>query len=117
VTDIHELKDLMDYLRKVVNGYDLVGQTCMSFQYQEALALPKVAKDTGVETVFRATILLWPTRRSGGGSQDAKLSTTYCGARGEATFQDLVRTRLECRGLEDELGLSCHAEEHMVHLL
>ena len=44
VADIHGLKNHREYVKKIVNGYDLVGLTAMSFQYQEALALAKIAK-------------------------------------------------------------------------
>ena len=39
MADIHGLKDHRAYVKSIVNGYDLVGLTAMSFQYQEALAL------------------------------------------------------------------------------
>jgi hypothetical protein len=40
VADIHGMKDHREYVRKIVNGYDLVGLTAMSFQYREALGWP-----------------------------------------------------------------------------
>jgi len=52
VADIHGLKNHREYVSRIVNGYDLVGLTAMSFQYQEALALAKIAKLSGAETVF-----------------------------------------------------------------
>lgn len=39
-------------MRRQVQGYDLVGLTAMSFQYQEALALARIVKDSGARTVF-----------------------------------------------------------------
>ncbi|MDQ1282268.1 MAG: anaerobic magnesium-protoporphyrin monomethyl ester cyclase, partial [Euryarchaeota archaeon] len=34
VADIHGLRDHREYVKKMVNGYDMVGLTAMSFQYQ-----------------------------------------------------------------------------------
>ena len=45
VADIHGMKNHRDYVRRIVNGYDLVGLTAMSFQYQESLELAKIAKE------------------------------------------------------------------------
>ena len=88
----------------------------MSFQYQEALDLPKVAKDAAAENCLRGLPSYSGLPRDWE-SQDAKLIDYIVLGEGEATFRDLVRARLDGRGLEDELGLSCHAEEHMVHNL
>jgi predicted RNA-binding Zn-ribbon protein involved in translation (DUF1610 family) len=52
VADIHGLKGHRDYVEKLAPGYDLVGLTAMSFQYQEALVLARIAKEAGAETVF-----------------------------------------------------------------
>lgn len=53
VADIHGLKGYRDYVEKLVPGYDLVGLTAMSFQYQEALALARITKEEAeAETVF-----------------------------------------------------------------
>jgi anaerobic magnesium-protoporphyrin IX monomethyl ester cyclase len=114
VADIHGLKDHREYLRRMVNGYDLVGMTCMSFQYQEALELAKIAKEAGAETVFggyHPTLAYQEIEES----PDAKLIDYIVRGEGEATFRELVRARVEGRGLGDVLGLSYHGGEGMVH--
>jgi anaerobic magnesium-protoporphyrin IX monomethyl ester cyclase len=114
VADIHGLKNHREYLRRVVNGYDLVGLTCMSFQYQEALELAKIAKAAGAETVFGG---YHPTLacQEIGESPDAKLIDYIVRGEGEATFRELVKARLESSWLGDVLGLSYHRGEGMVH--
>jgi len=52
VADIHGLKNHREYVQKIVNSYDLVGLTAMSFQYQEAMTLAKIVKESGAQTVF-----------------------------------------------------------------
>jgi hypothetical protein len=58
-----------EYLRKVVSGYDLVGQTCMSFQYQEALDLAKVAKDAAAENCLQGYHPTLAYQEIGGGAR------------------------------------------------
>jgi radical SAM superfamily enzyme YgiQ (UPF0313 family) len=114
VADIHGLKDYRDYVRRIASGYDLVGMTCMSFQYHEALELAKIVKDAGAETVFGG---YHPTLayQEIGESQDAHLVDYIVRGEGEATFRELVRARLEGRELQDVLGLSYHEGDRMVH--
>ena len=117
VADIHGMKNHRDYVQKVVNGYDLVGLTAMSFQYQEALALAGIAKAAGAETVFGG---YHPTLACEeiGESADSKLIDYIVRGEGEATFRELVAAKLEGRGLKEILGLSYHQDhdgERMVH--
>jgi radical SAM superfamily enzyme YgiQ (UPF0313 family) len=114
VADIHGLRDHRDYVRRIAGGYDLVGLSCMSFQYREALELAKIVKDAGAETVFGG---YHPTLdyQEIGESQDANLIGYIVRGEGEATFRELVRARLEGRALRDVLGLSYHAGDRMVH--
>jgi radical SAM superfamily enzyme YgiQ (UPF0313 family) len=118
VADIHGLKNHREYVKKIVNGYDLVGLTAMSFQYQEALALAAIAKEAGAETVFGG---YHPTLACEeiGESPDAKLIDYIVRGEGEATFRELVEARLAGKSPRGILGLSYHQEEgngkKMVH--
>src|SRR5512141_3141881 len=114
VADIHGLKNHRDYVRKAVNGYDLVGITAMSFQYQEALALAGIAKEAGAETVFGG---YHPTLAAEeiGESPDAALIDYIVRGEGEATFRELVETRIGGGSPKEILGLSYHEGERMVH--
>ena len=114
VADIHGLKNHRDYVRKIVNGYDLVGLTAMSFQYQEALALAEIAKEAGAETIFggyHPTLAYQEICESA----DARLIDYIIRGEGEATFRELVKARLEGWSLKDVLGLSFHDKDKMVH--
>jgi radical SAM superfamily enzyme YgiQ (UPF0313 family) len=114
VGDIHGTKNHRDYLRKIINGYDLVGLTAMSFQYQEALELAKIAKASGAETVFggyHPTLAFQEIAES----QDAKLIDYIVRGEGEATFRELVLAKLGYKDLKDVLGLSYHNGPGMVH--
>ena len=56
VADLHGVKRPREYLEGILrNGYDLVGLSCMSFQYHAVLPLAKMAKESGAATVFGAT--------------------------------------------------------------
>ncbi len=120
VADIHGLKNPREYVSRIVNGYDLVGLTAMSFQYQEALALAKIAKLSGAETVFGG---YHPTLAAEeiGKSKDAALIDYIVRGEGEATFRELVQARLAGKSPRGILGLSYHDEkgerkgEKMVH--
>jgi len=114
VADIHGMKNHRDYVRRVVKGYDLVGLTAMSFQYQEALVLAGIAKSAGAETVFGG---YHPTLACEeiGKSADAKLIDYIVRGEGEATFRELVKTKLEGGSQKEVLGLSHHDGERMVH--
>ncbi|MCX6670064.1 MAG: radical SAM protein [Methanothrix sp.] len=114
VADIHGMKNHRDYVRRVVNSYDLVGLTAMSFQYQEALALAGIAKSAGAETVFGG---YHPTLACEeiGESADAKLIDYIVRGEGEATFRELVKAKLEGRSQKEILGLSHHDGGRMVH--
>jgi radical SAM superfamily enzyme YgiQ (UPF0313 family) len=118
VADIHGMKNHREYVKKIVNGYDLVGLTAMSFQYQEALALAAIAKEAGAKTVFGG---YHPTLACEeiGESPDAKLIDYIVRGEGEATFRELVEARLAGNSPRGILGLSYHQEEgngkKMVH--
>jgi len=118
VADIHGLKGHRDYVEKLAPGYDLVGLTAMSFQYQEALVLARIAKEAGAETVFGG---YHPTLAAEeiGRSPDAKLIDYIVRGEGEATFRELIKAKLDGKGLHDVLGLSYHREgepgQEMVH--
>ena len=114
VADIHGLKNHRDYVRKAVNGYDLVGITAMSFQYQEALALARIAKEAGAETVFGG---YHPTLAAEeiGKSPDATLIDYIVRGEGEATFRELVLAKMAGGSPKEILGLSYHEGERMVH--
>jgi anaerobic magnesium-protoporphyrin IX monomethyl ester cyclase len=118
VADIHGLKNHREYVKGIVNSYDLVGLTAMSFQYQEALALAAIAKEAGAETVFGG---YHPTLAAEeiGESPDAKLIDYIVRGEGEATFRELVEAQLSGKSPRGILGLSYHQEEgngkKMVH--
>jgi len=118
VADIHGLKGHRQYVEKLAKGYDLVGLTAMSFQYQEALALASIAKEAGAETVFGG---YHPTLAAEeiGRSLDAKFIDYIVRGEGEATFRELVQAKLDGKNLQDVLGLSYHREgdpdQEMVH--
>ncbi len=117
VADIHGMKNHRDYVRKVVNGYDLVGFTAMSFQYREALELAKIAKESGAQTVFggyHPTLAFQEIAESA----DSKLIDYIIRGEGEATVRELIQSKLQGKEPEDVLGLSYHkggAMAQMVH--
>ncbi|MGB7544471.1 MAG: radical SAM protein, partial [Methanothrix sp.] len=118
VADIHGLKNHRAYVQSIVNGYDLVGLTAMSFQYQEALALAGIAKEAGAETVFGG---YHPTLAAEeiGRSTEASLIDYIVRGEGEATFRELVAAKLAGKSPEGILGLSYHRhgdlKEEIVH--
>lgn len=114
VADIHGMKDHRDYVRNIVNGYDLIGFTAMSFQYQEALELAKITKESGAETVFggyHPTLAFQEIAES----EDSKLIDYIIRGEGEATFREFVKAKLEGRSPKGVMGLSYHEGDAMVH--
>ena len=113
VADIHGLKNHREYVKKIVNGYDLIGLTAMSFQYREALFLAKIAKEAGAKTVFGG---YHPTLAAEeiGESDDAALIDYIVRGEGEATFREMVSALMEGKSLRDVLGLSYHRDEGAV---
>jgi radical SAM superfamily enzyme YgiQ (UPF0313 family) len=107
VADIHGMLDHREYVKRIVNGYDLVGLTAMSFQYQEALELAKIAKDSGAKTVFGG---YHPTLACEeiGKSEDARLIDYIVRGEGEATFRELVEAIIKGYSPKGILGLSYH---------
>lgn len=97
-------------MSRIVNGYDLVGLTAMSFQYREALALADIAKQAGAQTVFGG---YHPTLAAEeiGSSPDAALIDYIVRGEGEATFRELVMSMLAAKSPRGILGLSYHEEE------
>ena len=114
LADIHGMKNHRDFVRKVVNGYDLVGLTAMSFQYQEALALAKIAKESGAKTVFGGYHPTLAAQEICAGP-DASLIDYIVRGEGEATIRELVKAKLEGRNLNDVLGLSFREGDGFVH--
>jgi len=64
VADIHGMKNYREYVRKIVNSYDLVGFTAMSFQYQEALSWPASQRSQVQRRSLADTIQHLHVRRS-----------------------------------------------------
>ena len=114
VADIHGLKNHREYVRNIVNSYDLVGLTAMSFQYQEALNLASIVKESGAQTVFGG---YHPTLafEEMGESEEFNLIDYIVRGEGEATFRELVEAKLNGLSLKGILGLSYHDGERMVH--
>ncbi len=117
VADIHGLNNHREYVSKIAHGYDLIGFTAMSFQYQEALVLAGLAKEAGALTVFGG---YHPTLAAEeiGSSQDAHLIDFIVRGEGEATFRELAVSLLGNKSPRDILGLSYHDDhnrEKMIH--
>jgi len=115
VADLHATKKPTDYLEGVLKrGYDLVGLSCMSFQYHAMLPLAKMAKESGAETVFGG---YHPTLNYDeiAGSSEARLADYVVRGEGEATFRDLIQTIDEGRDLSEVKGLSYWKGDKMVH--
>jgi len=114
VADIHGMKDHREYVRRMVNGYDLVGITAMSFQYQEALELAKIAKQAGAQTLFggyHPTLAFQDISES----DEVRLIDYIIRGEGEATFRELIQAKLQDQEPKEVLGLSYHQGERMVH--
>lgn len=114
VADIHGQKRPREYVRNIVNDYDLVGLTAMSFQYQEALELARIVKEAGAETVFggyHPTLAYQEIAES----PDAEIIDYIVRGEGEATFRELVKAKLEGGSLRDVSGLSFHDGGKFVH--
>lgn len=110
VADIHGLHNHREYLRRIVNDYDLVGLTAMSFQYQEAIELATIAKESGAKTVlggYHPTLAYQEIASS----PDSMFIDYMVRGEGEATFRELVQAMIAGRKLKDILGLSFHSEE------
>ena len=117
VADIHALKDPIGYVAQTLKkGYDLVGLSCMSFQYQAILELAKMAKESGAETVFGG---YHPTLnyKEIGESPEAHLADYIIRGEGERTFRELILAKEEgsSHSLENVKGLSYWDGDQMVH--
>lgn len=114
VADIHGMKNHRDYVRRIVNGYDLVGLTCMSFQYKEAVELAKIAREAGARTVFggyHPTLAYQDIAES----PEAPVIDYIVRGEGEATFREMVSALLDDRVPKDVAGLSYREGDRMVH--
>jgi radical SAM superfamily enzyme YgiQ (UPF0313 family) len=114
VADLHGLKDYEDFVRRNVNDYDLVGLSCMSFQYREALNLAIIAKESGVQTViggYHPTLAY----REIGESNDLKFIDHIIRGEGEATFRELIKAKLKGSSLKEVAGLSYNEGGSMIH--
>jgi len=115
VADLHALKKPREYVHRILrNGYDLVGLTAMSFQYQTALELAEIVKEAGAETVLGGYHPTLYCQEIGEGP-DARLVDYIVRGEGEATFRELVLAKREGRSLEGILGLSHRQGSKMVH--
>jgi len=115
VADLHAAKRPKEYLEGVLKrGYDLVGLSCMSFQYHAMIPLAKMAKESGAATVFGG---YHPTLNYDeiAESPEARLADYIVRGEGEATFRELVEAIDEDRDLGDVKGLSYWKEDRMVH--
>ena len=115
VADLHALKDPCGYLaRLLLEGYDLVGMSCMSFQYHATLELARMARESGALTVLGG---YHPTLnyREIGESKDLELIDYIVRGEGEGTFRELIRGIMGGRDLSEVAGLSYRLGDTMVH--
>ncbi|MBN1324125.1 MAG: B12-binding domain-containing radical SAM protein [Methanotrichaceae archaeon] len=114
VADLHSLSQPRDYVTKLAPSYDLVGLTCMSFQYQEALDLGRIARRAGAKVVLGG---YHPTLYAEeiGESASARHIEFIVRGEGEATFRELVLALQGEMAFEDVLGLSFRKGDSMVH--
>ncbi|HII07463.1 MAG TPA: B12-binding domain-containing radical SAM protein [Methanotrichaceae archaeon] len=115
VADLHAVKKPREYLEGLLKrGYDLVGLSCMSFQYHAMIPLAEMAKESGTATVFGG---YHPTLNYDeiAESPEARLADYIVRGEGEATFRELVEAIDEGRDLGDVKGLSYWKGDKMVH--
>lgn len=115
VADLHGTKRPREFLEGVLRkGYDLVGLSCMSFQYHAVLPLAQMAKESGAETVFGG---YHPTLayEDIAVSPEGRLSDYIVRGEGEATFRELIQALDEGRDLAGVRGLSYWKRDEMVH--
>ena len=115
VADLHGTKRPKEYLEGVLkNGYDLVGLSCMSFQYHAILPLAKMAKESGAATVFGG---YHPTLsyEEIAESEERRLADYIVRGEGEATFRELIGAIDDGRDLAEVKGLSYWKGDEMVH--
>ncbi|MHC1630731.1 MAG: B12-binding domain-containing radical SAM protein [Methanotrichaceae archaeon] len=115
VADLHALKDPKQYLSRLLkNDYDLVGMSCMSFQYHAMLELAEMAKENGAETIFGG---YHPTTNYEEicQSKDVKLVDYIVRGEGEGTFRELIQAKNEGRDLKEVSGLSYWKDDKIVH--
>ena len=115
VADLHALKDPRGYLlRQLKEGYDLVGLSCMSFQYRSMLELARMAKESGAKTIFGG---YHPTLnyREIGQSRDLDLIDYIVRGEGEGAFRELIQSIKNGSDFSEVLGLSYRLGDKMVH--
>lgn len=115
VADLHGTKRPTEFLEGVLkNGYDLVGLSCMSFQYHAILPLAKMAKESGAATVFGG---YHPTLsyEEIAESEEGRLADYIVRGEGEATFRELIEAIDDGRDLAEVKGLSYWKGDEMVH--
>ena len=115
VADLHGVKRPREYLEGILrNGYDLVGLSCMSFQYHAILPLAKMAKESGAATVFGG---YHPTLsyEEIAESEERRLADYIVRGEGEATFRELIGAIDDGRDLAEVKGLSYWKGDEMVH--
>ena len=115
VADLHAVKRPKDYLEGILrNGYDLVGLSCMSFQYHAMLPLAKMAKESGAATVFGG---YHPTLNYDeiADSEEGRLADYVVRGEGEGTFRELIQAIDDGRDLAEVKGLSYWKGDKMVH--
>jgi len=115
VADLHGVKRPREYLEGILrNGYDLVGLSCMSFQYHAILPLAKMAKESGAATVFGG---YHPTLsyEEIAASPEGRLADYIVRGEGEATFRELIEAIEDGRDLAGVRGLSYWRGDKMVH--
>ena len=115
VADLHAARRPTEYLEGILRyGYDLVGLSCMSFQYHAMLPLARMAKESGAETVFGG---YHPTLNYDqiAESEEGQLADYVVRGEGEATFRELIQTIDEGRDLGEVRGLSYWKGDKMVH--
>jgi len=115
VADIHALKKPEEYVSKILkDGYDLVGLSCMSFQYHAMLPLAEMVKESGAETIFGG---YHPTLnyREIGDSNEALLADYIVRGEGEGTFRELIEALEEGRDLNGVRGLSYWKGDRVMH--
>lgn len=113
VADLILKKDPAGYVRKIAGRYDLVGFSCMSFQYPGARPLMRIAREAGAEVVvggYHATLLYEEIAR-----EDHELVDYIIRGEGEATFHELLEALDDKRDLGSVRGLSYKTNEGFEH--
>ncbi len=116
IADLNVTKDPHKFVRKTITKYhiDLVGLSCMSFQYRSMLEIAKIVKEyDDVQVVFGG---YHPTLeyKEIGESPDIEYIDFITRGEGEATFRELVQA-IPDQKYEGVLGLSYKENGKMLH--